>query len=130
MSRWSLARVFVAVPVAAGKAVVRAAPDLNETDAAFEQSARDEAALTEILRDFLVQAVELFGRRGFAGQIQHFGRAQLHFRREFIRSDAGVQPRIARMGGGCARFNSLSRLWVSRSLAGVTNLADWGGNKS
>jgi hypothetical protein len=40
--------VLVAVPVATREAVVVTAPDLNESNAAFEQAAGDEAFATEV----------------------------------------------------------------------------------
>ena len=43
--------VLVRVPVAAREAVVGAAPDLDEPDAALEQPARDQAVAAEVLGD-------------------------------------------------------------------------------
>src|ERR1043165_204826 len=88
-------QVFVAVPVAAGEAVVRAAPDLDKADAAFKQAPGDQAPFTEIFSDGLIEAVELFGRVRFAGQVQNLGRAQLQFSGQFVGPDARVQPRVA-----------------------------------
>jgi uncharacterized protein YoaH (UPF0181 family) len=42
------ADVLVGIPVAAGEAVVVAAPDLHEAHAAFEQAAGDEAFAAEV----------------------------------------------------------------------------------
>ena len=87
--------VFVTVPIAPRKTVVRAAPDLNKTHAAFEQPSRSQAASSEILRDGFVKAVKFPGRLGFSGNVEHFRRAELKLCRQFIGSDAGVEPRIA-----------------------------------
>ena len=55
--------VFVRVPVAAREAVVGAAPDLDEPDAALEQPAGDQAVAAEVFGDRLVEAVERLGSR-------------------------------------------------------------------
>src|SRR4051812_7674324 len=91
-----LGEIFVAVPIAAWETVIGAAPHLNETNAAFEQSARNEAACAEIFGNLFVDAVEFFGRVGFAGEIESFGRGQLKTGSHFETGDAGVEARIAR----------------------------------
>ena len=45
-------KVLVAVPVAAGKSIVRPAPDLHEADAAFKQPARNQH-LPTLMEEFL-----------------------------------------------------------------------------
>ena len=52
-----LGDVFVAVPVAARKAVVGAAPNLHEPHAPLQQPAGEQAIAAKILGHFLVQAV-------------------------------------------------------------------------
>ncbi len=54
-----LGEVLVAVPVPAREAVVGAAPHLNEADATLQQTPRDEAVASEVLRHLGVEAVEL-----------------------------------------------------------------------
>src|SRR3954462_8660349 len=90
-----LGEIFVAVPIAARETVVSAAPDLNETNAAFEQAAGDKAARAKIFSDLLVDAVNFFGGVRFAGQIEGFGRGELQAGGHFETGNAGVETRIA-----------------------------------
>ena len=79
------AEVFVAVPVAAREAVVRAGPDLDEAHAALEQSAGDQAVSAEVA-DLLarvhgafvfavgrIEAVEVEDVLRFPAEIGQFG---------------------------------------------------------
>ena len=95
------------IPVAAGEAVVVAAPDLHEPHAPFEQPAGRQAAEPEVVRLLLgidlagparprpVEAVELEHVLRFTGQIERLGRGQLHLRREFVALDPGLQTAVA-----------------------------------
>src|SRR4051812_4008227 len=89
-----LGEILVAVPVAARKAVVGAAPDLNEAHAAFEQAARDEAVASEVLRNLAVQAVELAGGFRFARDVEDARGAQLQPGRHLVGRDTRFEPRI------------------------------------
>src|SRR5258706_15297283 len=89
-------QVLMAIPVAPRNSIISAAPDLDEPHAAFEEPARNEAALAEIFGGLLIQTVEFAGSLGFAGDIKHLGSAQLQFSGQLIGSNTGVQPRVAR----------------------------------
>ncbi len=93
----------MAVPVAAWEAVVVAGPDLDEPDAAFQQSPSDQTLATEILgflfridrvRVFptgVFEAVHLQDVLRLTGNAESFRGAELHFRSEFVRPDAGIK---------------------------------------
>ena len=97
------------IPVAAGEAVVVAAPDLHEPHAPFEQPAGRQAAKPEVVRLLLgvdlagparprpVEAVKLEHVLRLAGQIERLGRGQLHLRCEFVALDPGLQATVARV---------------------------------
>src|ERR1051325_522446 len=65
--------VSMAVPIA--RCAGHAAPDLDKADTAFEQTAGGEAIAAKVFGRFVVQAVELPGRFGFAGKVEHLGSA-------------------------------------------------------
>ena len=99
--------VLVAVPIPAREPVVVAAPDLHKPHAAFQQPAGRQALASEdinflrsvdLLRPVfhvIADAVHLQHPRGLLGNIERFGRGELHLRREFIAADATLQPLIA-----------------------------------
>ena len=85
------------VPIAGGAG--HAAPDLDKAHAAFQQPPRGETIAAKIFGRLFVEAIKLFRGLAFAGEIEHLGRAQLHLGRQFVRSDPGIQPRVARALG-------------------------------
>src|SRR4029453_11406137 len=87
--------VLVAVPVSAREAVVRSAPDLNEANSALEEAPCDEAVPSELVRRLLPDPVQLFRRRGFTRDVEHFRRAELESRRELIGRNPCVEARVA-----------------------------------
>ena len=87
--------VFVAVPIAAGKPIVRAAPDLHKTHAPLQQPARDEAAVSKVLRRWVVEAIEFLRRLRLFGDVQHLRCAYLETRGHLVGADARFQPGIA-----------------------------------
>ena len=91
--------VFVGVPVAPGKAVIRAAPELHKTHAALQQPPGDKTIAAEILSDLLIEPVKLAGRRRFARDIEHLRGAELQARGQLIRGDPRLQTRVALASG-------------------------------
>ena len=93
-----------------GNPFVVAAPDLDETDAAFEEAAGGEAFLGEVKGflvgvDFLwprlgaaVEAVEFKDVGRFAFEGERLGRGELHFGSEFIAFDASFETLVAGAG--------------------------------
>jgi hypothetical protein len=104
--------VFVRIPVAARKAVVVAAPDLDEAHATFEEAAGGEALLGKMKRLFVgadffgprlraaVEAVEFLHVRGLGLEVERLGSGELHAGGEFVAADAGVEPLVALARGG------------------------------
>ena len=106
--------VAVAVPVAPGKAIVIAAPDLDEPHTALEQAAGDEALAAEELalrlfidragiidsRSLGGEAIHVFDVLRFLGDIERIGGAELHRGSKLVTADAGGKPIIAGAGGG------------------------------
>src|SRR3954470_12843089 len=89
-------KILVAVPIPPRKTIVSAAPDLHETNTAFEQSASSQATLTKVLGDLFVQTIQFPGGLRLAGDIQNLRGADLEFCRQFIGSDSRVQAGIPR----------------------------------
>src|SRR5438105_2087853 len=89
-------------------AVIRAAPDLHEADTALQESARQQAVAAEVLRNRIIEAIELSRRRRFSLDLQDFGRAQLESRRQFVGGDPRIEPGIP----------------VARSLVGAVQLVE------
>ena len=99
--------VFVGVPVAAGEAVVIAAPDLDEADPAFEETASGQAFAAEDVDFFgvvdvfgpfafvVADAVHFAGGGGFFGEVEGVGSGELHACGEFVGTDASVEPVVA-----------------------------------
>ncbi len=93
--------VLVAVPVSARESVVVAAPDLDESDAPFEEASCSEALAPKNV--LLFRGVDFCGPRfdvvadsvhradggGFFGDVEGLGRGKLHACREFVAADSG-----------------------------------------
>ena len=98
--------VLVAIPVAAGKAVVVAAPDLDETYAALDEPASDEAFAAEVLgfllgidvfrvlRLWAVEPVHLQDVLRLLRDIQSPGGGQLKPGSQLVTAYAGIETRI------------------------------------
>ena len=99
-----LGEVLVAVPVAAGEAVVGAAPDLHEADAALQQAPGDQAVACRNPRVTVsIEAVELAGwPRIRSAMSSTSGALNCSLRGQFVGGDARVEPGIA-----CARRQML-----------------------
>src|SRR5262249_17646634 len=69
--------IFMRIPVAAGKAVVRSAPDLHETHAALQEAAGDQAVAAKFLCDRTVEAIEAARLCRLAGNVEHLRRGKL-----------------------------------------------------
>ena len=67
-----LGNVFVAVPVASGKAVVSAAPYLHEAHPALQHPARNQAIAPEIFRYFVIDSVETASGFRFLRKVHYF----------------------------------------------------------
>ena len=107
--QWSVValNIFVAVPVTAWEAVIVSAPDLNKSDASFQQSASDEAFATEAVSFFwdidfrgpgtagFCQPVGFESGGGFLGQVEGFGGTELHASGEFVGAEPGFESGIA-----------------------------------
>ena len=76
----------VAVPLAAGSVI-----ELDESDPALDQTAGEEALLTEDLGILLIQPVKSLGRRGLLFKVDRFGGMHLHVGGQFITADARFQ---------------------------------------
>ena len=87
----------VVVPIVGRTA--RSAPDLDEPHAPFDQPPGQQTALAEVLGRLFIQAVLLVSRRRFPAEIERFGGAQLHLRRQLVRPDAGLQPAVVIVRG-------------------------------
>ena len=121
--------VVMVVPVVRRSA--RAAPDLHEPHAALEQPAGQQAPPAEVGRGGFFQSVKSTRGRRLAGQVECLGRTAAasgppaRRRRSEIR--AACRP------GCCAAWRGSIRSRTarpSRSLSGVRNPADEGGNRS
>src|SRR5262249_3769494 len=79
------------VPRAAAPAAVE---DLHVAHATFDEATGGQAKLPEVLRIWLVQAVEPAGRFGFLLKLKRVGDGGLHAGRQLIGANAGAQGRI------------------------------------
>ena len=77
---------------------VGAGDEFHEADAAFDQTAGEQAFAAEIVCDGFANAVEFFGGVGLFGDVNGIGRGALHAPGEFVGGDAGVQGGIVRAG--------------------------------
>ena len=109
--------VGVVVPVVRRPA--RAAPDLDEPDAALQQPAGEQAAAAEVGGGRVVQAVEPAGGGLSLGKVERLGGAELHPGGQLVRGDPRLQPRIARVRLGVAAVLRASKARPSRSASGV-----------
>ena len=101
--------ILVRIPIAPRKAVVGPAPYLHKPHAAFQQPPRDQAIAAEVFdllpridlrlcrrdRVLLIEPVHPQNVLRLAANIEHLRRTQLHPRREFIRTNPRIEPRIA-----------------------------------
>ena len=99
--------VFVGVPVAAGEAVVVAAPDLDEADPAFEETASGQAFAAEDVDLFgvidvfgpfafvVADAVHFADGGGFLGEVEGVWGGELHACGEFVGTNASVEAVVA-----------------------------------
>ncbi len=69
---------------------------LHETDAVFDEPAREQTLAAERLGDRFVEAVQLLGGFRLAADVDRLRRAPLHAVRELVRRDPGRQIRGAR----------------------------------
>src|SRR5262249_2438962 len=67
---------------------------LDEAHAAFGQAPRQYALPCEVLRDWIIQAVELLRRFGFFFNLKSFRRLALHTKGEFKGLDARFELRV------------------------------------
>ena len=124
--------VLVTIPVAAWKAIVVTAPDLDETHAPFDQPAGDEALPAEILGFFLgidvlrvlrlwvVEAVHLEDVLWFFRDVQCPRGGQLKPGSQFVAAYAGIETRIT----GATFSMSLVQLIDQIDAFPVTGLGD------
>lgn len=75
----------VMVPELAGRA------DVNEADAALDQSAGNQASFCKILAGGIVQPILAFGRGRLPGQVERLGRSHLHAGGELVVADPGFE---------------------------------------
>ena len=116
--------VAVAVPVAAWKAVVVPAPDLDEADAAFEQASSDEAFASEEFAFGLLidvarivdsgslgcQAIHVLDVLRFLRDVERVGGAELHRGGKFITADAGGEPVVTGASGSVQQVQLRERI--------------------
>src|SRR6266516_5820151 len=92
-----LFQVLVAIPVDARAAEGAAVEDLNEAHAAFEESPGHETVPGKAFVRFLIQAVELFCRLGFAVEIGRLRNAYLHARGPLVVTQSRRQGTVPGM---------------------------------
>lgn len=114
--------MFVGVPVAAGKAIVVATPDLHEADAALEEAAGSKALSSKGVTLFfgvdglrplpaaVVDAVAFPDGWGLLGEVERLRCGQLHLRRQFIAADARLEPGIRLPGCGVAAVEAVEQV--------------------
>ena len=119
--------VFVAVPVAARKAVVGAAPDLHEPHAPLQQPPGDQAVGPKVLGDWFVEAVQFLRRLRLVRDIEHFGRAELQPGGQLVgaRCARRAASRL-RAPARCARFSCSQQLEAFASLSRGDELRRFG----
>src|SRR5437867_10947918 len=86
--------IRVRIPFAAAAAAVK---ELDEADAALNQTPRDQALLAEGPRFRFVNSVERPGGGRFFVELQSFGNRSLHLKRQFVGLDASAQVLVVRI---------------------------------
>jgi hypothetical protein len=84
---WSRFRSLVLVPLVGVR-------DLDEPHARFREAAGHEALAAEVLRNGVIEAVELFGGLGFVAEVLQFGGFGLHAEGEFKGLDAAFEGAV------------------------------------
>ncbi len=88
---------------------------LHEANAALHEPARDQTARPVIAGNFLIDAVELLGSRGFLGDVESLFGGDLHPGSEFVTGDAGFEIQFSGMGGEMFAIDRLNEV----KLAGL-----------
>ena len=81
---------------------VSSAPELDEANAALDQTPRQQALPAERLRHVLVETVEALGFVGLGGKIHRLRRAGLHAVRKLVGRDARCRVRSRRGASSCS----------------------------
>lgn len=72
--------------------------EFDKPYSALHQASSHQAIGAEFGRNFVVHAVQLFGRFRFFRQVDRFGACRLHPEGELLRVDAGLEGYACRMG--------------------------------
>src|SRR5207247_834270 len=71
--------------------------ELYETDAALDQTPRNQTTRAVFASDGIVKAIKFPGRFGFAGNIERLFGSRLHARGQFVAGDARFEIALAGM---------------------------------
>jgi hypothetical protein len=109
------------VPVAAGEAIVVAAPDLHEPDAPLEQTAGGQTLAAEVVgllervdllverRLPMVESVEPEHFRRLAHDVERLRGGKLYPGGQFVALDPAVQPVVTGSGGGVVAVQAIQQ---------------------
>ena len=98
--------ILMAIPIAAGKAIVIAAPDLHKAHTTFQESAGGKAFAAHVVGFFscvdlsgpffamFLDAIHGFDCGGFLADIERLGCGELHFGGKFVAFDSGIQAAV------------------------------------
>src|SRR5262245_4048895 len=101
-----LLNVLVPIPIGARAPECTAVEELDESDAAFEQAAGEQAIAAESFGALVFQTVKFANMGWFAREIGHFGNAQLHTGGELVGTKACGEVAVAEVffGKGLVDF--------------------------
>ena len=107
--------VDVRIPTAVAAAAVA---ELDVADALFHQPPRHQQLPAEIVRLLFADTVEIQYVLGFVREVHHFGRGELHARRQFVRLHAAGDVRVDRIRLAEFLIESRQRLHLQFALGG------------